>query len=402
MATEADLYLALDEITGGLTKFIAAHTNETWVFSPPSNFRPFDTYDPSFILAAAGDDCLVFGLRFMFTHDQGDLSYIPPIVPVRVDFKTKTAQALTVDSILGFRGPHYGDLAYCVSQLNELKQRRNKGGFQVDKRANWINPDVLFIYKRSALFEEGLQAYRSGEGCDCNPYERNSCLTRATAMEHPSNWLQLAMAAWYSTYTESAKLDSAYLWRVGWDAGKVSILLEQWQRLILPPAGIEVWAVEPQRIFEYRYLPVPRINWIGHLTGKNSYTVKLSWRDLEGGEDLCRAAILEVDEIFEPGIENEEEYDEYKLRDGSSSLFYGLSWSEYLCRVQTLRNETWTRLSCRVRALQAEAQAADLACLLALPGRDVYQLWLFFEPAPVPLVEAVLAAIPGECSFSMI
>lgn len=131
-------------------------------------------------------------------------------------------------------------------------------------------------------------------------------------------------------------------------------LLDQWQRLILPPQGVTLRAGEQLRTGN-SYPNAAHVDLKAHLDGRRTFAVNLAWPDPQGGPDLCRAAVLDVDE-------------------GAASLG-------------------------KVRALAAVATAGGLSCLPAWSGSKGAHAWLFFAPAPVPLVRAVLAKLRAAVPF---
>ncbi len=131
-------------------------------------------------------------------------------------------------------------------------------------------------------------------------------------------------------------------------------LLAQWQRLIFPPEPLPVRAGEQLRT-ENRYPDVSGCpDWAAHMAGRKTYAVDSCYLDPDG--DLCRWAVLDIDE-------------------GADSLN-------------------------KARALLAVANAAGLEARAAWSGSKGCHVWLFFEPAPVGVVRAVLnrlrAAVPFQ------
>lgn len=130
-------------------------------------------------------------------------------------------------------------------------------------------------------------------------------------------------------------------------------LLEQWQRLILPPAGVPVRAGEQLKQGN-AYPNADNPDWGAHLSGRRTYAVNMAWTGPQGGA-LCKAAVLDIDE-------------------GPASLD-------------------------KARALVAVARAGGLSCLPSWSGGKGCHVWLFFDPAPVPLVRAVLAKLRAAVAF---
>lgn len=129
-------------------------------------------------------------------------------------------------------------------------------------------------------------------------------------------------------------------------------LLEQWQRLLFPPAGVPVRAGEQLRSGN-RYPDVRGSpDWTAHQGGRKTYAVNPVYPGPDG--DLCRWAVLDIDE-------------------GADSLP-------------------------KARALLTVCKAAGLDARAAWSGGKGCHIWLFFEPAPVSLVRTVLnrlrAAVP--------
>ena len=132
-------------------------------------------------------------------------------------------------------------------------------------------------------------------------------------------------------------------------------LLAQWQRLIFPPEPLPVRAGEQLRT-ENRYPDVKSSpDWTAHMAGFRAYAVNPCYPGPDGG-DLCKFAVLDIDE-------------------GADSLP-------------------------KARALLALTNAAGLAARAAWSGGKGCHVWLFFEPAPVGVVRAVLnrlrAAVPFQ------
>ena len=130
-------------------------------------------------------------------------------------------------------------------------------------------------------------------------------------------------------------------------------LLEQWQRLILPPAGVPVRAGEQLKTGN-AYPNADNPDWPAHLSGRRTYAVNLAWTSPQGGA-LCKAAVLDIDE-------------------GPASLD-------------------------KARALVAVARAGGLSCLPSWSGGKGCHVWLFFDPAPVPLAVAVLRKLKAAVPF---
>lgn len=130
-------------------------------------------------------------------------------------------------------------------------------------------------------------------------------------------------------------------------------LLTEWKRLILPPEGIPVRAGEQLKTGN-AYPNADRIDWGAHLRGQRTYAVNLAWTDPQGGA-LCKAAVLDIDE-------------------GPESLT-------------------------KAAALLAVAKAGGLSCLPAWSGSKGCHVWLFFDPAPVPLVRAVLDRLRAAVAY---
>lgn len=132
-------------------------------------------------------------------------------------------------------------------------------------------------------------------------------------------------------------------------------LFEQWQRLILPPAGTVLLAGEQLKTGN-RYPDADRIDWGAHLHGRCTYAVNLAWAGGPQGGALCKAAVLDIDE-------------------GPASLD-------------------------KARALVVVARAGGLSCLPAWSGSKGCHVWLFFDPAPVPLAVAVLRKLKSAVPFN--
>lgn len=134
---------------------------------------------------------------------------------------------------------------------------------------------------------------------------------------------------------------------------KTPDLFAQWKLLILPPEGIRVRAGEQLKTGN-SYPNADRIDWGAHLSGRKTYAVNLAWTDPQGGA-LCKAAVLDIDE-------------------GPESLT-------------------------KAAALLAVAKAGGLSCLPAWSGSKGCHVWLFFDPAPVPLVRAVLDRLRAAVAY---
>ena len=76
--------------------------------------------------------------------------------------------------------------------------------------------------------------------------------------------------------------------------GMSAALLTEWQRLILPPAGVPVRAGEQLRTGN-AYPNADTPDWPAHLDGRRTYAVNLAWTGPQGGA-LCKAAVLDIDE----------------------------------------------------------------------------------------------------------
>lgn len=130
-------------------------------------------------------------------------------------------------------------------------------------------------------------------------------------------------------------------------------LLAQWQRLIFPPDGLPVRAGEQLRSGN-RYPDVKGCpDWAAHAAGRRTYAVNPCYPGPDG--DLCRWAVLDIDE-------------------GADSLG-------------------------KARALLAVCKAAGLEARAAWSGGKGCHVWLFFEPAPVAVVRAVLARLRAAVPF---
>ena len=131
-------------------------------------------------------------------------------------------------------------------------------------------------------------------------------------------------------------------------------LFAQWQRLIFPPAPLPVRAGEQLRSGN-RYPDVRGCpDWAAHAAGRRTYAISPCYPGPDGG-DLCRWAVLDIDE-------------------GADSLG-------------------------KARALLAVCHAAGLAARAAWSGGKGCHVWLFFEPAPVAVVRAVLARLRAAVPF---
>ena len=131
-------------------------------------------------------------------------------------------------------------------------------------------------------------------------------------------------------------------------------LFAQWQRLIFPPDGLPVRAGEQLKTGN-RYPDVKGCpDWAAHMAGRRTYAVNPCYPGPDGG-DLCRWAVLDIDE-------------------GADSLG-------------------------KARALLAVCHAAGLAARAAWSGGKGCHVWLFFEPAPVAVVRAVLARLRAAVPF---
>ena len=131
-------------------------------------------------------------------------------------------------------------------------------------------------------------------------------------------------------------------------------LLAQWQRLIFPPDGLPVRAGEQLRSGN-RYPDVKGCpDWAAHAAGRRTYAINPCYPGPDGG-DLCKFAVLDIDE-----------------------------------HADSLN---------KARALLAVANAAGLAARAAWSGGKGCHVWLFFEPAPVAVVRAVLARLRAAVPF---
>lgn len=132
-------------------------------------------------------------------------------------------------------------------------------------------------------------------------------------------------------------------------------LLTQWQRLIFPPEPLPVRAGEQLREGN-RYPDVQGCpDWQAHQDGRRTYAVNPAYPDPDGETDLCKFAVLDIDE-------------------GADSLP-------------------------KARALLALCDVAGLAARAAWSGSKGAHVWLFFEPAPVGLVRAVLKRLKAAIPF---
>lgn len=132
-------------------------------------------------------------------------------------------------------------------------------------------------------------------------------------------------------------------------------LLDQWRRLIFPPAGVPVRAGEQLKTGN-RYPDVQGVpDWAAHIAGRRTYAVNPSYPGPDGG-DVCRWAVLDIDEH-------------------ADSLD-------------------------KARALLAVCHAAGLEARAAWSGGKGCHVWLFFAPAPVALVRAVLAKLRAAVPFA--
>ena len=130
-------------------------------------------------------------------------------------------------------------------------------------------------------------------------------------------------------------------------------LLAQWQRLIFPPDSLPVRAGE-QLPTGNRYPDVSGIpDWAAHQGGRKTYAVNPVYPGPDG--DLCKFGVLDIDE-------------------GADSLP-------------------------KARALLAVANAAGLSARAAWSGGKGCHVWLFFEPAPVGVVRAVLNRLRTAVPF---
>ena len=130
-------------------------------------------------------------------------------------------------------------------------------------------------------------------------------------------------------------------------------LLSQWQRLIFPPDGVPVRAGEQLKTGN-RYPDCHNPDWQAHQSGQRTYAVNPVYPGADGF-DVCRFAVLDIDE-------------------GADSLP-------------------------KARALLALCDVAGLSARAAWSGGKGCHVWLFFEPAPVALVRAVLTKLKGAVPF---
>ncbi len=132
-------------------------------------------------------------------------------------------------------------------------------------------------------------------------------------------------------------------------------LLAQWQRLIFPPAPIPIKAGEQLREGN-RYPDCSAPDWQAHQNGRRTYAVNPVYPGPDGESVLCRWAVLDIDE-------------------GADSLP-------------------------KARALLALCEVAGLSALAAWSGGKGCHVWLFFEPAPVGVVRAVLKRLKAAVPFT--
>ena len=130
-------------------------------------------------------------------------------------------------------------------------------------------------------------------------------------------------------------------------------LLAQWQRLIFPPAPIPVRAGEQMKTGN-RYPDADNPDWQAHQAGRRTYAVNPAYPGASGF-DLARWAVLDIDE-------------------GTDSLP-------------------------KAKALLAVCAAAGLSARAAWSGGKGCHVWLFFDPAPVVLVRAVLQRLKAAVPF---
>lgn len=130
-------------------------------------------------------------------------------------------------------------------------------------------------------------------------------------------------------------------------------LLAQWQRLIFPPDPHPVKAGEQLRTGN-RYPDAGKPDWAAHQAGRRTYAVNPAYPGPEGF-DVARWAVLDIDE-------------------GADSL-------------------------AKAKALLALTQVAGLEARAAWSGGKGCHVWLFFEPAPVALVRAVLKRLHAAVPF---
>jgi hypothetical protein len=162
----------------------------------------------------------------------------------------------------------------------------------------------------------------------------------------------------------------------------ITALISQWQRLILPPSGVTLQAVAQRHAddfnnyytcdgFEYdgadydeHYTPTEGIDWVKHLTGRESYAVKLEWLEPRSGANLCRVGVLTFTGYYNTNLHLPNAY-----------------------------RQVLTTLT--------KAHAAGLSCLPAASDYNYFQFWLFCEPAPVGLVLAVVElSVPKICGHA--
>lgn len=131
-------------------------------------------------------------------------------------------------------------------------------------------------------------------------------------------------------------------------------LFAQWQRLLFPLVGVPV-RVGEQLKSGNRYPDVRGVpDWAAHMAGKRTYAVNPVYPSPDG-DDVCQFGVLDLDE-------------------GADSLP-------------------------KARALLAVCHAAGLAARAAWSGGKGCHVWLFFEPAPVAVVRAVLARLRAAVPF---
>ena len=133
-----------------------------------------------------------------------------------------------------------------------------------------------------------------------------------------------------------------------------ALLLTQWQRLIFPPEGTPIRAGEQLREGN-RYPNVQGVpDWAAHQAGTRTYAVNPVYPGPDGF-DVCKFAVLDIDE-------------------------HGDSLK-------------------KAAALLAVCHAAGLAARAAWSGSKGCHIWLFFEPASVHLVTAVLKRLKAAVPF---
>lgn len=130
-------------------------------------------------------------------------------------------------------------------------------------------------------------------------------------------------------------------------------LLAQWQRLIFPPAPAPVRAGEQMKTGN-RYPDADNPDWAAHQAGRRTYAINPAYPGASGF-DLARWAVLDIDE-------------------GANSLD-------------------------KARALLGVCKAAGLSARAAWSGGKGCHIWLFFDPAPVVLVRAVLQRLKAAVPF---